>query len=198
MAGLYQKTACEESPHKNQIDQWINEGRSNSYISRRLAELGEKISDKSVGKYRTIREEYLQKELQKDPVYQAQIMKANETLVEEVGKFKQVNVMNHIAETIEHCAELIGQSKMDDIKIRSIQDLRYVQMSMIEAMKLYGDMALKAQQMQKVEEDPELLRPHVTVNVKGVLTEMLGSMDNEQRIAMIDQLRNRVGGAINE
>lgn len=198
MAGLYQKTACEESPNKNQIDQWINEGRSNSFISRRLAELGEKISDKSVGKYRTIREEYLQKELQKDPVYQAQIMKANETLVEEVGKFKQVNVMNHIAETIEHCAELIGQSKMDDIHIRSIQDLRYVQMSMIEAMKLYGDMAVKAQQMQKVEEDPELLRPHVTVNVKGVLTEMLGGMDAQQRLAMIDQLRNKVGGASNE
>ncbi len=189
--GLY-ATACEKSPNKHLIDQWLNENKSNAEISRRLKALGESISDKSVGKYRSYRDEAVQKELMADPLYQKQITVANQSLVDEVSKFKQINVINHLAETVEHCAELITQSQLDEIKIRNIQDLRYVQTTMLESLKLYGDTILKAQQFAKIEEDPELLRPTQNVQVKNVLLNVLGGMDNESKLQLVDRLREGI------
>lgn len=194
--GLY-ATACEESPHKNKIDQWLNEGKSYSWISKQLGALGDKISDKSISKYDKYRNNQIQEKLMEDPMYQAQVKQANETLVEEVGKIKQVNVLNHIAETIQHCADLVEGAKLDDIRVKSVQDLRYVQMSMLEALKLYGDTMLKAQQMQKIEDDPELLKPTVNINVKNVLVDMLSGADEETRFKMIDNIRNKLSGGGN-
>lgn len=194
--GLY-ATACEESPHKNKIDQWLNEGKSYSWISKQLSALGDKISDKSISKYDKYRNNQIQEKLMEDPMYQAQVKQANETLVEEVGKIKQVNVLNHIAETIQHCADLVEGAKLDDIRVKSVQDLRYVQMSMLEALKLYGDTMLKAQQMQKIEDDPELLKPTVNINVKNVLVDMLSGADEETRFKMIDNIRNKLSGGGN-
>ena len=197
--GLY-ATACEESPHKTQIDQWLNEGKSYSWISKQLTALGDKISDKSISKYDKYRNNRIQEELMKDPDYQAQIKQANATLVDEVSKIKQVNVLNHIAETIEHCADLVQGAKLDDIRVKNVQDLRYVQMTMLEALKLYGDTILKAQQMQKIEDNPELLKPTVNVNVKNVLIDMLSGADEETKFKMIDNIRNKLidGGEGNE
>lgn len=190
--GMY-ATACEKSQHRQWIDKWINEGKSNLWISKQLKGLGETISDKSISKYRQYRDEHLDQELMKDPLYQAQIQKANDTLIEEVGKFKQINVLNHIAETIEHCAELVAQSRDDDIRIKNVQDLRYVQMTMLESLKIYTDTIMKAQQFQKIEDDPSLIKPTVNINVKGVLAEMLGGMSDEQRFALIDRIRGGTG-----
>lgn len=189
--GLY-ATACEKSPNKHLIDQWLNESKSNAEISRRLKALGENISDKSVGKYRSYRDEAVQKELMADPLYQKQIAVANQSLVDEVSKFKQINVINHLAETVEHCAELITQSQLDEIKIRNIQDLRYVQTTMLESLKLYGDTILQAQQFAKIEEDPELLRPTQNIQVKNVLLNVLGGMDNESKLQLVDRLREGI------
>ena len=186
-------TACESSQYKQDIDKWINEGRSNAWISRQLESLGDKISDKSVSKYRGYREEHVHKELVKDPLYQAQILEANNVLIEEVGKIKQINVMNHIAETIEHCADLLQTSKDNDIQIRNVQDIRYIQMSMLESIKMYGDIIMKAQAFAKIEENPDLLRPTQNVNVKSVLVELLGGMNNEQRAEFVDRIRRGVG-----
>lgn len=193
--GLY-ATACEKSPNRQLIDQWLNEGKSNSWISKQLKGLGEKISDKSVGKYRQYREEHLNKELMKEPLFQAQMQKANDAILTEVGKFKQVNVINHLAETVEHCAGLITQSQLDNIRIKNVQDLRYVQMTMLEALRLYGDTVMKAQQYQKIEENPDLIRPAVNVNVRNVLTDVFKNMSEEDRFAVIDKIRG--GGSDNE
>lgn len=182
-------TACEKSPHKQDIDKWMNEGKSNLWISKQLTGLGEKISDKSIAKYRQYRDEHLNKELMKDPVYQAQIQKANDTLIDEVGKFKQINVLNHLSETIEHCASLIGMSIEDDVRIKNVQDLRFVQMTMLDALKLYTDTIMKAQQYAKIEDDPTLIKPTVNMNVKNVLVDMLGGMTDEQRFAIVDRIR---------
>lgn len=190
-AGLY-ATACEKSEHRDKIDMWLNEGKSYSYISKELKKLGEKISDKSISKYAKYRDEHITKQLMKDPMYQAQIKEANGALVEEIGKMKTVNVMNHIAETVEHCAELIAKSKLDDIKVKNIQDLRFVQSTMLESLKLYGDMMLKAQQFTKIEEDPGLLRPTTNVNVKNVLIEVLGGMNDDQRFQLVDRIREGI------
>jgi hypothetical protein len=193
--GMY-ATACEQSEHKNKIDKWLNEGKSFSFISKQLETLGDKISDKSIGKYAKYRDTHIQGELLKDPVYQAQVAQANATLVEEVGKIKQVNVLNHIAETIEHCAELVQGAKLDDIRVKTVQDLRYVQMTMLESLKLYGDTMLKAQQMQKIEDDPSLIKPTVNLNVKNVLVDMLGGVDDAIRFKLIDGIRASLGGDV--
>lgn len=190
---LFDKTACENSDHRTQIDIWLNEGRANAWISRELQkQFGEKISDKSVGKYRAKREEYLQKELMANPDYVAKVNKVNREMATHIGQIKEVDVLGHLANTIEHCAELIGQSKLDDIHIKNIQDLRYVQMTMLEALKVYGETMQKAQAMQKVEEDPSLLQPKITVNVQQTLVDMFQSMTPEQKFAMIDGIRNGV------
>ena len=191
-AGLY-ATACEKSPFRNKIDQWMNEGRSDAWISRQLGLLGDPISDVSVGKYRKYREQHLQEELANDPMYQAKVNMINENMVEEIGKIKEINVINHLADTIDHCAQLIEQSKEDDIRIKKVQDLRYVQMTMLETIKLYGDIVMQAQRFAKVEENPDLLKPAVTINVKEVLVDILGGMDDEQKFDIIDGVRERIG-----
>ena len=189
--GMY-ATACEQSPHKNKIDQWLNENKSFSFISKQLEALGEKISDKSISKYAKYRDQGIQEKLNDDPVYQAQIQTANATLVEEVGKIKQVNVMNHISETIAQCAEMLRDAQLNDIQIKNVQDMRYVQMTMLESLKLYGDIVMKAQAMQKIEDDPTLLKPTVNVNVKNVLVDMLGNLDDNQKFSIIDKIRTGI------
>lgn len=191
--GMY-ATACEKSKFRQDIDRWMNEGKSNNWISTQLKGLGEPISGVSIAKYRTYREEHLQKELMESPLYQAQIQKANDTLIDEVGKFKQINVINHLGNVVENCADLIAQSVEDGVKIKNAQDLRYIQMSMLDALKLYTDAIMKAQQFAKIEDDPSLIKPTVNVNVKGVLSDMLSSMTDEQKYAFIDKIRSSSGG----
>ena len=76
--GAFQ-TACEASPNKLQIDQWLNEDKSCIWISRELKmRFQESISDKSISKYKKYRQEALQTELEKDPTYQAKIHTVNQ------------------------------------------------------------------------------------------------------------------------
>ena len=80
--GMYQ-TACEKSPNRQQIDQWLNEGKSSVYISKKLMEIyGENISSKGILKYKKYRDEFIQKELEKSPEYQAKIKEVNEQFVD--------------------------------------------------------------------------------------------------------------------
>lgn len=192
--GLYQ-TACEASPNKVQIDAWLNEGKSNAWISRELERLyGEKISDKSIGKYKEYRETRIMKTLEEDPDYKRKMQVATQTLVDEVGKVKPINIMNHLADTIDHCAELVATARMNDIQIRTVQDMRFVYMTMMEALKMQGDIILKAQQWQKVEENPDLLRPTVNINVKSVLADILKGVNNDaDRFAILDRIRTGIG-----
>lgn len=188
------QTACEASPHKLQIDQWLNEGKSASWISGQLEKLGEKISDNAIGKYKRYREDRIQEELKKDPVFQRQMEVANQTLVNEVGKIKQIDVIKHIADTIDHCATLVQQAQDDEIKVRSVQDLRWIQTTMLDAIKVYGDVVMKMQAYGKIEENPDLLRPQVSVNAKNVIVDLLkGVDDNELRYKLIDSLRTGIG-----
>lgn len=182
-------TACEKSKFKDKIDQWLNEGKSCAWISGQLKILGDPISDKSIGKYKAKRDERIQEQLMLDPNYQTQITTANQALVDEIAKMKPVNVMNHLAKTIEHCAELIERSRLDDIKITKVQDLRFVHQSMLEALKLYGDTIMNAQKFAKIEDDPTLLKPTHNTNVQNVLINVLGGMEDDERTNIIDRLR---------
>lgn len=191
-------TAVEASPNKIQIDIWLNEGKSNLWISRELmARFNDKISDKSIAKYKTYRDDRVGKALNEDPAYQQQMMVANQKLVDETSKIKQVDILTHIQDTIANCSDLLKEAKLNEIQIRSIQDMRWVQQTLLEAIKLNADVVLKAQQFQKVEEDPSLLKPNVTINgtTKNVLKDILMEvMKNDGGYQLIDRLRTGVGG----
>lgn len=195
--GTYQ-TACEMSPNRTQIDLWLNEGKSNLWISRELqSRFNEKISDKAIGKYRKYREQHIQEELNADPDFQKKMAYADQQLSMSIGKMQTVNVVDHLAQTIQDCAEMLAQAKMDDIKIKNVQDMRFVSMTMLDAIKQYGDVMLKMQRFNAVENDPTILKPQtININIRGALTDILkGAMaSGTDGYALIDKLRAGVAG----
>lgn len=192
--GNYQ-TACEQSPNRQQIDAWLNEDKSCMWISRELERrFGEKISDRSIAKYKKYREEWIQKEIEKDPLYQAQTKEIREQLNDGIGMIRKVDTLGRLADVIEDSAAMLQQAKDDQIKIKNAQDFKFVAGTMLDAIKLYGDTVLKAQRFDKVEQDPSLLRPTtINVNVKAALTDILGEAMHSGGYEVIDRLRAATG-----
>lgn len=193
--GAYQ-TACEASPNRQQIDQWLNEGKAAAWISRELNRLyGEKISDRSIMKYKKYRDEWIQKEIEKDPLYQAQTQEIREQLNDGIGKIRKIDTISRLADVIDDSATMLQQAKEDQVKIRTAQDFKFVAGTMLDAIKLYGDTVLKAQRFEKVNEDPSLLRPTtINVNVKAALTDILGNAMQSGGYDLIDKLRGASHG----
>ena len=198
--GSYQ-LACEKSPNKQQIDIWLNEGKSQKWISDQLKELGDYISVNSIAKYKKYRDEHIQEELMADPVYQAKVYEVNEQLNESIGKIKKVDMLSELSEMINHSAELLADAKDRDIKINSIKDMRMVQQTMLEAIQAYGDTILKAQQYAAVQDDPSLLKKGdttININIRTALTDLLATAmkegGNGNGYGIIDALRNGVNG----
>lgn len=195
--GAYQ-TACEASPNKQQIDQWLNEGKAAAWISRELNRLyGEKISDRSIMKYKKYRDEWIQQEIEKDPLYQAQTQEIREQLNDGIGKIRKIDTISRLADVIDDSAAMLQQAKEDQVKIRTAQDFKFVAGTMLDAIKLYGDTVLKAQRFEKVNEDPSLLRPTtINVNVKAALTDILGNAMQTGGYDLIDKLRGASHGQV--
>ena len=193
--GAYQ-TACEASPNRQQIDQWLNEGKAAAWISRELNRLyGEKISDRSIMKYKKYRDEWIQQEIEKDPLYQAQTQEIREQLNDGIGKIRKIDTISRLADVIDDSAAMLQQAKEDQVKIRTAQDFKFVAGTMLDAIKLYGDTVLKAQRFEKVNEDPSLLRPTtINVNVKAALTDILGNAMQSGGYDLIDKLRGASHG----
>lgn len=195
--GAYQ-TACEASPNKQQIDQWLNEGKAAAWISRELNRLyGEKISDRSIMKYKKYRDEWIQQEIEKDPLYQAQTQEIREQLNDGIGKIRKIDTISRLVDVIDDSAAMLQQAKEDQVKIRTAQDFKFVAGTMLDAIKLYGDTVLKAQRFEKVNEDPSLLRPTtINVNVKAALTDILGNAMQTGGYDLIDKLRGASHGQV--
>ena len=196
--GSYQ-LACEASPNKQQIDIWLNEGKTQKWISDQLKSMGDYISVNSIAKYKKYRDEQIQEELMADPVYQAKVYEVNEQLNQSIGKIKKVDMLGELANIVEHSAELLTEARYNDIQIHSIKDLRMVQQTMLEAIQVYGDTMLKAQQYRAVEEDPSILQKKnttINVNIRTALTDILSSAmkegGNGNGYGIIDQLRNGI------
>lgn len=195
-AGLY-TTAAEQSPHKLQIDQWLNDDKSSMWISRELKiRYQESISDKSITKYRNYRKNLMQQELNKDPTYNGKMEIMQQTLVDSIGKVKEVDTMSHLADVIEQSADLLKDAHDRDIQVKNIQDMRFVSQTLLDAIKIYGDTVLKAQRYNAVQENPGLLKPtNINVNVKSALTDILKEVMNHggtDGYALIDKLRTGV------
>jgi len=188
--GNYQ-TACEASPHKQQIDSWLNDGKPSEWISRELKkQFGESITGRSVTKYKKYREEWVQKQLEQDPVYNAKIKTINEQVNDGIGKIRQVDTIGKLADIIDDSADMLAIAKQNDIQIKSAQDFKFVASTMLDAIKLYGDTVLKAQRFNAVEQDPSLLRPTtININVKNALKDVLSEVMQSGNYNMIDRLR---------
>jgi hypothetical protein len=202
--GMYQ-LACEASPHKDQIDTWLKEGKTIKFISESLRALGEEfyISTNSIAKYKQYRDEMIQKELEQLPEYQAKKQEIQSRLNESVAKIQTVDLVGRLGEVIGDSAELLEHAKYDGIKINSVKDLRMVQQTMIEAIKVYGETMLNAQKFDAINKNPDLLQnknTNITINVKNALSDILkGAMqDGGSGFELIDRLRAGIGNSNGE
>lgn len=194
--GMYQ-TACEASPNKNQIDAWLNEGKSCMEISRLLqSQFDEKISDRSVSKYKRYREEFIRKQLETNPDYVGKMQMLESTLNDSIASIEQVDAIAELTAVINDSAELLAQAR-GNITIKSAQDWRFVSQTLLDAIKIHADTILKAQRFAKIDEDPSLLKPTtINVNIKSTLADIIGKAMNENGYGLIDQLRAGLSGTV--
>lgn len=200
--GMYQ-LGCEASPHRQKIDTWINEGKTNKWISEQLRELDGYISPTSISKYRKHRDEVIIKELEETPEFQAKQMMVTEQFNQSVAKIQKVDLIGRLSGLIEDSAELLADAKARDIQINSIKDMRMVQQTMLDAISVYGETMLNAQKYDEINNNPSLLQNNnttININIKSALTDILkGAMeDGANGYAIIDKLRSGIVGTNRE
>lgn len=198
--GMY-KMGVEASPHKQQIDTWLNEGKALTWISNELKGMGGYLSTNALSKYKKARDERIQKELEKTPEFKAKQQMVTEQFNDSVAKIQKVDLIGRLSELIEDSAELLEDAKMRGIQINSVKDMRMVQQTMLDAINAYGDTMLKAQQFEEINNDPSLLKKQSTtinINVKSALTDILRSAMEEggDGYGIIDKLRAGVTGTV--
>ena len=194
--GMYQ-LGCEASPHRQQIDAWINEGKTNKWISDQLKEMGGYISPTSISKYKKHRDELIMKELESTPEFQAKQQMVTEEFNKSVAKIQKVDLIGRLSELIEDSAEMLQDAKMRDIQINNVKDMRMIQQTMLDAISAYGETMLNAQKFNEINNDPTLLQNKQTtinINVKSTLADILkGAMeDGENGFNIIDKLRSGI------
>lgn len=200
--GMYQ-LGCEASPHRQKIDAWINEGKTNKWISEQLRELDGYISPTSISKYRKHRDEVIIRELEETPEFQAKQMMVTEQFNQSVAKIQKVDLIGRLSGLIEDSAELLADAKARDIQINSIKDMRMVQQTMLDAISVYGETMLNAQKYDEINNNPSLLQNNnttININIKSALTDILkGAMeDGTNGYAIIDKLRSGIVGTNRE
>lgn len=194
--GMYQ-LGCEASPHRQQIDAWINEGKTNKWISDQLKEMGGYISPTSISKYKKHRDELIMKELESTPEFQAKQQMVTEEFNKSVAKIQKVDLIGRLSELIEDSAEMLQDAKMRNIQINNVKDMRMIQQTMLDAISAYGETMLNAQKFQEISKDPSLLKSgNTTINVeiKSALSDILKSAieDGGDGYGLIDSLRNGI------
>lgn len=199
---MYQ-LGCEASPHRQKIDTWINEGKTNKWISEQLRELDGYISPTSISKYRKHRDEVIIRELEETPEFQAKQMMVTEQFNQSVAKIQKVDLIGRLSGLIEDSAELLADAKMRDIQINSIKDMRMIQQTMLDAISVYGETMLNAQKYDEINNNPSLLQNNnttININIKSALTDILkGAMeDGANGYAIIDKLRSGIVGTNRE
>lgn len=197
IGGSYQ-LACEASPNKDKIDTWLNEGKSIKWISEQLKDMGDYISTNSISKYKKYRDNLIQKELEETPEFQAKQQKVTEILNDKIGEIREVDLLGNLSNLIEDSAEMLEDAKMRGVQINSAKDMRLIQQTMLDAISVYGDTMIKAQQFEEINKNPDLLRKgNTTINVtiKDALTDILkGAMaDGGDGYSIIDRLRAGTG-----
>ena len=196
---MYQ-LGCEASPHRQKIDQWINEGKANTWMSEELKKLGGYISPSSIGKYKKHRDEIIMKELEETPEFQAKQMMVTDEFQKSVAKIQKVDLIGRLSELIDDSAELLGDAKKRGIQINNIKDMRMVQQTMLDAISAYGETMLNAQKFSEIQNDPSLLQNKSTtinINIRDTLTDILkGAMnDDGDGYGLIDRLRAGIGNS---
>lgn len=192
------KLAAETSPYRDQIDQWINDGKPDTFISAQLKDMDAYISTNSIAKYRKVRAERIQQELEATPEFRAKQMMVQEEFNNSVAKIQKVDLIGRLSSLIEDSADLLEDAKFRGIQINNIKDMRMVQQTMLDAISVYGETMLNAQKFAEIENDPSLLQNKSTtinINVKAALTDILKSSvmeGGDDGYSFIDKLRNGI------
>ena len=194
--GMYQ-LGCEASPHRQQIDAWINEGKTNKWISEQLRDLGGYISPTSIAKYKKHRDEIIMKELEETPEFQAKQMMVTEQFNQSVAKIQKVDLIGRLSELIEDSAEMLEDAKNRGIQINSVKDMRMVQQTMLDAITAYGETMLNAQKFAEIQNDPSLLQNRnttININIRDTLADILKGAVNggTDGFSIIDKLRSGI------
>ena len=195
--GMYQ-LACEASPNKQLIDTWLNEGRPLQWISDELKSMDDYISTSSISKYKKYREDKIKQELEATPEFQAKQTQVTEILNDSIAKIQTVDLIGSLGNLITDSAEMLKDAKYRDIKINNARDMRLIQQTMLDAISIYGDTMLKAQQFEEINKNPDLLKKgNTTINitVKDALRDVLSEAMNSGGTGyeLIDKLRNGTG-----
>lgn len=193
---MYQ-LGCEASPHRQQIDAWINEGKTNKWISEQLRDLGGYISPTSIAKYKKHRDEIIMKELEETPEFQAKQMMVTEQFNQSVAKIQKVDLIGRLSELIEDSAEMLEDAKLHGIQINNVKDMRMIQQTMLDAITAYGETMLNAQKFAEIQNDPSLLQNRnttININIRDTLTDILkGAItDGADGFSIIDKLRSGI------
>lgn len=194
---MYQ-LGCEASPHRQQIDAWINEGKTNKWISEQLRDLGGYISPTSIAKYKKHRDEIIMKELEETPEFQAKQMMVTEQFNQSVAKIQKVDLIGRLSELIEDSAEMLEDAKVRGIQINNVKDMRMVQQTMLDAITAYGETMLNAQKFAEIQNDPSLLQNRnttININIRDTLTDILKGAVNgggTDGFSIIDKLRSGI------
>jgi len=183
--------ACEKSPYKVDIDTWLNEGKSYSWISKQLELLGDPISPNSVSKYAKHRQAMVSKKLMEDPTYQDAVNHIKSNIQDGITQVKQLDLMGQLDDVISSNSSLIARYA-HDVVIETAQDLRYVSQSVIQAIEAKGKLALMSQKHQSNAKEMEENNGKLSAGgqMKSVLSDILAAMTPEERTSLIDKMRN--------
>lgn len=191
------KLACETSPHKDQIDTWLNEGRAITWISAQLKELGDYISPNSITKYKKAREGKIKNELENNPAFQAKQNAVTNLMNDKIGEIQVVDLMGNLSTLINDSAEMLADARDRNIQINNVKDMRMIQQTMLDAITAYGETMLNAQKFQEINKDPSLLKngnTTINIEIKQALGDMLRTAISEggDGFGIIDKLRSGV------
>ncbi len=194
------KLKCVTSKHRQQIDAWLNENKPYKFISEELQKMGDYISVASISKYAKSREAILMQDLQATPEFQAKQMMITEEFNKSVAKIQKVDLIGRLSEVIEDSAELLADAKNRNIRINNVKDMRMIQQTMLDAVKIYGETMLNAQKYQEIQNDPSLLghkSTTININVRDTLTTILKEVmeDGSNGYELIDRLRTGVNNS---
>lgn len=182
--------AVEKSPNRDQIEAWFVKGKSVPWIHKNLKEkFGEYISVNSIQKYSKFRRSKIEAEMHEQSDYTQKMRQLESTLIAKTEAIKEVDIQAGLNDILNYNAELLQQAKHDEIRIKSAQEIRFVQQSMIDAYRLRLEALEHYQKYNAIEKNPDLLRPTTNIQMTETIRDAISEIIAQNGFAEIDRLR---------
>lgn len=149
-----------------------------------------------VKNYRKQREEEAQFILDTIPEYQAYKMAVREEMNNSLMAMRNVDLIGALTTVMGDSAKMIADANERGVKIKDAKEYRMIQQSLLDTIKLYGEMMIlnqKYEMIQKQQENPEQFRPQnntININIKGALSDILKEAVKEGDYTVVDAMRD--------